>query len=75
MPENAEPEPVDERYATGSRKSRGWRLQGELHGDWEFYRLDGSLMRSGRFDRGRQVGVWRTFRRDGSLVKETGFGA
>jgi hypothetical protein len=31
-------------------------------------------MRSGRFDRGRQVGVWKTFTRDGALVKGTDFG-
>jgi hypothetical protein len=32
-------------------------------------------MRSGRFDRGRQVGIWKTFTRDGALVKGTDFGA
>ena len=41
---------------------------------WSFFRADGSLMRSGRFDRGRQVGPWRTFDRAGKLVKETDFG-
>jgi antitoxin component YwqK of YwqJK toxin-antitoxin module len=45
-----------------------------MHGAWEFYRTDGSLMRSGSFDRGRQVGLWRTFDRTGGLVKETTFG-
>jgi hypothetical protein len=30
-------------------------------------------MRSGSFERGRQVGVWRTFDREGNLVKETDF--
>jgi len=34
----------------------------------------GSLMRSGTFDRGRQIGVWQTFDRSGKLVKETDFG-
>jgi antitoxin component YwqK of YwqJK toxin-antitoxin module len=48
-------------------------LDGVMHGDWQFFRLDGSLMRSGTFDRGRQVGVWRTFDRTGHLVKETTF--
>jgi len=63
------------RYPDGSVKARGQRIDGELHGAWKFYRLDGSLMRSGSFDRGRQVRVWRTFARDGRLVKETDFGA
>jgi len=44
-----------------------------MHGAWAFYRKDGSDMRTGSFDRGRQVGVWRTFDRTGRLVKETAF--
>jgi hypothetical protein len=40
----------------------------------EFFRLDGSLMRSGSFDRGRQVGVWCTFTRSGDMVKSIDFG-
>ncbi len=47
---------------------------GEMHGAWEWYRLDGSLMRTGASDRGRQVGPWRTFDHAGQLVKETNFG-
>ena len=63
------------KYADGTVKARGSRLNGAMHGAWRFFRLDGSLMRSGRFDRGRQVGVWKTFTRDGALVKGTDFGA
>jgi antitoxin component YwqK of YwqJK toxin-antitoxin module len=55
-------------------KARGQRLGGELHGAWKFFRIDGSLMRSGSFDRGRQIGAWKTYTRDGSLVKSTDFG-
>ena len=60
-------------YDTGAILSRGFRLEGEMHGAWEFYRKDGSVMRTGEFDRGRQVGVWRTFDRSGRLVNETDF--
>jgi len=60
-------------YGTGALQSRGFTLDGQMHGDWEFFRTDGSLMRSGSFDRGRQVGIWRTFDRSGRLVKETDF--
>ena len=63
------------KYADGTVKALGSRLNGEMHGAWSFFRLDGSLMRSGRFDRGRQVGIWKTFTRDGALVKGTDFGA
>ena len=62
------------KYGDGTTKAQGQRLDGELHGAWKFFRLDGSLMRSGSFDRGRQVGVWNTFTRDGDLVKSNNFG-
>ena len=62
------------KYGDGTVKAHGQRLGGELHGAWKFLRLDGSLMRSGTFDRGRQVGVWKTYTRDGALVKSTDFG-
>ena len=60
-------------YPTGTVRYRGFSLDGASHGAWEFLRLDGSVMRTGTFDRGRQVGVWRTFDRSGRLVKETTF--
>ncbi len=69
------PEPVPETlyYPNGKVKMTGFRLDGELHGAWEWYRTDGSVMRTGQFDRGRQIGIWRTFDRSGRLVKETDF--
>jgi antitoxin component YwqK of YwqJK toxin-antitoxin module len=70
-----QPEPVPDvsHYPTGAVRYRGFSLDGASHGAWEFYRLDGSVMRTGTFDRGRQVGVWKTFDRAGRLVKETTF--
>jgi antitoxin component YwqK of YwqJK toxin-antitoxin module len=75
MTAHDEPEPHVEHYGNGIVKLRGFHLEGAMHGDWEFFRTDGSLMRSGSFDRGRQVGPWRTFDRAGRMVKETDFGA
>ena len=66
--------PHEERYGNGTVKLRGAHLDGEVHGPWEFFRTDGSMMRSGGFHRGRQVGVWRTYDRSGRIVKETDFG-
>jgi antitoxin component YwqK of YwqJK toxin-antitoxin module len=60
-----------EHYDNGQVKFRGAHLDGEMHGEWTFYRRDGSVMRSGSFDRGRQVDVWRTYDRAGRVVKET----
>jgi antitoxin component YwqK of YwqJK toxin-antitoxin module len=75
MPPSSEPSPEVVLYGNGRPKYRGSNLDGQMHGAWEWYRLDGSLMRSGAFDRGRQVGVWRTYDRAGRVVKETTFGA
>ena len=60
-------------YDNGLPRFKGDYLDGKMHGFWEFFRKDGSLMRSGHFDRDKQIGVWKTFARDGSLVKETNF--
>ncbi|HEX7473493.1 MAG TPA: hypothetical protein VF323_10455 [Candidatus Limnocylindrales bacterium] len=73
MGERSEPVLETTHYSSGTVKERGYRLDGALHGAWEWFRLDGSLMRSGTFDRGRQVGIWRTYARSGRLVKETTF--
>lgn len=67
--------PAVDHYPNGKVRFEGQNLAGEMHGEWHFYRADGSLMRSGVFERGRQVGTWRTFARDGRLVKETDFGS
>jgi antitoxin component YwqK of YwqJK toxin-antitoxin module len=60
-------------YENGQVRFRGANLDGEMHGRWEFFRKDGSLMRSGSFERGRQVGRWQTYDRAGRVVKETVF--
>ena len=50
-------------YDNGNLRYTGWLLDGEMHGEWSFYRKDGTLMRSGSFERGRQTGVWKTVAR------------
>lgn len=62
-----------DRYDNGKVRFRGANLDGKMHGPWKFYRRDGSLMRSGSFERGKQIGVWRTFDRTGKVLKETKF--
>jgi len=64
---------MDPFYDNGNPRFRGDTVDGVMHGFWEFFRKDGSLMRSGSFDHGVQVGTWSTFARDGRLVKETDF--
>ncbi|HXG26375.1 MAG TPA: hypothetical protein VNL94_05935 [Candidatus Binatia bacterium] len=69
-------EPIEEiaHYDNGNVKHRGYTLDGEIHGRWSWFRQDGSIMRSGEFDRGRQTGTWLTYDRTGKVVKETRFG-
>ena len=67
------PVEADEAYDNGLPKLRGLYLDGEMHGAWSWWRRDGSLMRTGAFDRGRQIGPWRTHDREGRVVKETMF--
>jgi predicted amidohydrolase len=73
MDERTDPSPDIARYANGQVKYRGGHLDGAMHGPWEWYRTDGTLMRTGQFARGRQVGTWRTLDRTGRVVKETDF--
>jgi antitoxin component YwqK of YwqJK toxin-antitoxin module len=61
-------------YENGLPRFKGDYLEGEMHGSWEFFRKDGSLMRAGEFKRGIQVGIWRTFDRSGNLVSEKELG-
>lgn len=69
-------DPVEDtvHYGNGKLKYTGFRIQGAMHGAWSWYRTDGSMMRTGEFDRGRQIGTWRTYNRAGEALKETSFG-
>lgn len=60
-----------EYHRAGSVRARGPLLDGELHGYWEWFRVDGTRMRSGTFDRGRKVGEWTTYDKDGVVYKVT----
>jgi antitoxin component YwqK of YwqJK toxin-antitoxin module len=73
VPKASQPIPALDRYDNGKTRYRGQNLDGKMQGAWKFYRRDGSLMRSGKFDQGRQIGVWRTYDRSGALIKETKF--
>ncbi len=73
MSDDSKPVPETAHYPSGAVRYKGYLLDGASHGAWEFFRLDGSTMRTGSFDKGTQVGIWRTFDRAGRLVKETRF--
>lgn len=60
---------VLEFYANGFLKARGSMKAGELHGYWEWFRKDGTIMRSGHFKNGQNVGEWITYDSSGKVYK------
>ena len=66
-----EPTEHIEHHRGGTVCARGQKLDGELHGYWEWYRTDGTKKRSGHFDRGVQVGEWTTYDAGGAPYRTT----
>jgi antitoxin component YwqK of YwqJK toxin-antitoxin module len=62
-------------YANGNPRYKGKLKDSKMHGYWEFFRKDGTLMRSGSFDLDKQVGIWTTYDQSGHPYKETDFGS
>ncbi len=59
-------------HANGSTVwSQGKEVDGKSDGYWEWYRIDGTLKRSGHFDLGIQDGEWITYDKDGEVYKRT----
>lgn len=57
-------------HANGqTRWSKGKIVDGQTEGYWEWYRLDGTLKRSGYFDKGEPVGEWITYDDQGNVYK------
>ena len=46
-------------------------LDGVMTGYWEWFRKDGTKMRSGSFENGEQVGEWTTYDQQGKVYKVT----
>jgi antitoxin component YwqK of YwqJK toxin-antitoxin module len=60
-----------EYHKDGSIHAQGDMVDGAPDGYWEWFRLDGTRMRSGYFDHGIQVGEWITYDRRGEIHKVT----
>ena len=63
--------PRVERHRGGTVSAKGQMLDDALHGYWKWYRKDGTLKRSGTFERGEKVGDWTTYDADGAPYKVT----
>lgn len=60
-----------EYHRDGSVWARGHTLDGVPTGYWEWFRKDGTRLRSGTFKNGVQIGEWTTYDRKGEVFKVT----
>jgi hypothetical protein len=60
-----------ELHRDGSLRARGPVVGGRPDGYWEWFRLDGTTLRAGYFDEGRQVGERTTYDTTGAVYKVT----
>lgn len=59
-------------HANGmTRWSKGLIVDGTPEGYWEWYRIDGSIKRSGYFKSGAPTGNWTTYDQNGNIYKVT----
>jgi len=60
-----------QRHKDGSLWARGQTIDGVATGYWEWFRIDGTKLRSGYFENGEQVGEWTTYDKNGEVYKVT----
>jgi uncharacterized protein YdhG (YjbR/CyaY superfamily) len=58
-------------HKNGAMWAKGQVKGGVLTGYWEWFRLDGTILRSGTFENGEQVGEWTTYDKNGKVYKVT----
>jgi antitoxin component YwqK of YwqJK toxin-antitoxin module len=76
MPDDfSRPTPYTEYHKDKSVWARGQKLGDVPVGYWEWFRVDGTKLRSGTFENGVQVGEWTTYDKQGNVYKVTTFKA
>lgn len=58
-------------HKDGSLWAVGPMRDGVPEGEWRWFRKDGTRLRSGCFEAGRQVGAWTTCDKTGAVYKVT----
>ena len=58
-------------HKDGSVWGKGEMVNGVEDSYWEWFRKDGSKLRSGYFEDGKQVGEWTTYDRKSQVYKVT----
>jgi antitoxin component YwqK of YwqJK toxin-antitoxin module len=66
-----EAKPFEKRHRDGSLWAVGQTIDDVPTGYWEWFRKDGTRLRSGHFENGEQVGDWTTYDRTGAPYKTT----
>lgn len=65
------PQPFVKMHADGTLWARGQTLDDVPVGYWEWFRKDGTRLRSGWFENGQQTGQWTTYDKQGEPYKIT----
>ncbi len=58
-------------HKDGGVWAKGEMINGKCEGYWEWFRKDGTKMRSGHFKKGKQIGEWITYDKTGKIHKVT----
>jgi len=58
-------------HKDGTVWAKGQMIDDVATGYWEWFRKDGSKLRSGYFENGKQTGEWTTYDRKGKVYKVT----
>jgi antitoxin component YwqK of YwqJK toxin-antitoxin module len=64
-------QPYNKYHKDGSLWVKGQTLDDQFTGYWEWFRVDGTKLRSGWFLKGEQVGEWTTYDKQGKVYKVT----
>jgi len=59
------------RHNDGSIWAKGTMAGSKPEGYWIWFRKDGTKLRSGYFEKGKQVGDWTTYDKNGNVYKVT----
>jgi antitoxin component YwqK of YwqJK toxin-antitoxin module len=65
------PKPVIKHHRDGTLWAKGQAIDDVPTGYWEWFRKDGTRLRSGAFENGEQVGEWTTYDKRGKVYKVT----
>ncbi|MDH7796062.1 MULTISPECIES: hypothetical protein [unclassified Beijerinckia] len=63
--------PFEKHHKDGSLWARGQTIDDVPTGYWEWFRKDGTKLRSGHFENGAQIGEWTTYDQKGAVYKVT----